>query len=170
MFSASDLNFMVNNVSGVARQVPMAWLRITGPDAAVFLQGQCTQDLRGLEAGRTAWALWLSIKGKVLGESLILRETAADGGQDVWWLWSAHTTGEALRARLEEFIIADDVTVEDCGAAGIWEQVTLAGREAAEWLGGAPAAEAWTPGCGGYLFAGRRGPPPPTRRPRRPGA
>lgn len=135
----------------------MAWLRVSGPEAAVFLQGQCTQDLRGLEAGRTTWALWLSIKGKVLGESLILRERAAGGGEDVWWLWSAHTTGEALRSRLEEFIIADDVTVENVGADGVWEQVTLAGGEATAWLIATPAEGAWTPFRGGYLFAGRRG-------------
>ncbi|MBC8010876.1 MAG: hypothetical protein H7067_12360, partial [Burkholderiales bacterium] len=159
MFSEKELNFVLGGAAGVVRQVPTAWLRVTGPDAAVFLQGQCTQELRGLAAGRATWALWLSIKGKVLGESLILREQTAGDAEGAWWLWSAHTTGEVLRARLEEFIIADDVTVEDVGATGGWEQVTLAGEGAAAWVGEVPVEGAWVAFRGGYLFAGRRSQP-----------
>lgn len=157
MLSEKELNFILGAVSGVARQVPTAWLRVSGPDAAMFLQGQCTQDLRGLGAGRATWALWLSIQGKVLGESLILREQVAGEAGGVWWIWSAHTTGEVLRSRLEEFIIADDVTVEDVGVA--WEQVTLVGDAAAAWVGEVPADGVWAAYRGGYLFAGRRGQP-----------
>src|SRR5690606_37608011 len=105
------------SLSGVLRSRPAAWLRVSGPDAAEFLQGQCTQDLRTLRHGDATWALWLTIKGKVMGETLVLRELREGSGDGVWWLWSPHTEGEALRARLEEFIIADDVAVEmitDC--------------------------------------------------------
>lgn len=159
MLSEKGLSFFWGNASGVARQVPTAWLRVSGPDAAAFLQGQCTQELRGLAAGRATWALWLSIKGKVLGESLILREQVAGDAEGAWWLWSAHTAGGVLRARLDEFIIADDVTVEGVGAAGSWEQVTLAGDAAAAWIGEVPVDGAWVAFRGGYLFAGRRGQP-----------
>jgi folate-binding protein YgfZ len=102
--------------------------------------------------------LWLGIKGRVQAESLVLR-----GVDDVCWLWSAHGAGAALVARLEEFIIADDVTVESAGAEGGWEQVTLAGEAAEAWLrerreGAAPpAAGGWVEFGGGMLFAGRRG-------------
>lgn len=152
------LGFVFKSTKGVRTARPEAWLRVTGPDAADFLQGQCTQDLRGLKSGQTAWALWLSIKGRVQAESLVLR-----GEEDVWWLWSAHSEGAALAARLEEFIIADDVTVENFGAEGGWAQVTLAGEAAEGWLrerrgGEAPPAEgAWVEFVGGLLFAGRRG-------------
>jgi folate-binding protein YgfZ len=164
MIFNSDLGFVFEGVGGVIRGSPEGWLRVTGPDATDFLQGQCTQDLRGLKPGQSAWALWLSIKGRVQAETLVLR-----GAHDVWWLWSAHSEGAAVAARLEEFIIADDVTVENLGgpadgAAGDpWEQITLAGEAAEAWLrerrGGvaAPSAGAWVEFGGGLLFAGRRG-------------
>lgn len=158
MLYKNNLKFIFETVSGVLAGVPMAWLRVSGPDAAEFLQGQCTQELRGLVPGRTVWALWLTIKGRVIGESLVLR------GEDGWWLWSAHTAGEALRARLEEFIIADDVTVEDVGCDG-WEQVTLAGDAGEVWLrmalGGVepPVEGRCLPLEGGWVFSGRRGQP-----------
>lgn len=101
-------------------------------------------------------ALWLTPKGKILGESWVLKDQA-----DAWWLWSAHTDGEALRARLEDFIIADDVTVE--AEETRWRQTTLAGPNAADWLrqtlNGAPPPSpgAWAALGGGIVFAGRRG-------------
>jgi folate-binding protein YgfZ len=156
MFSDKNLSFIPKSLSGRLAGAPTAWVGVTGPDAATFLQGQCTQDLRGLRPGDTAFALWLTLKGKVMGESLVLKE---DG--DAWWLWSAHTPGAALSARLEEFVIADDVTIAVGGAE--WTQLTLAGDAGEAWLrvareGREPPstgrAEAW---AGGWLFAGRRG-------------
>jgi folate-binding protein YgfZ len=155
----ANLAKFFSTISGVAMARPKAWLRVTGEDAATFLQGQCTQDVHKMKDGEARWALWLTTKGRVLGESLVVR--AADG---VWWLWSAHTEGTALKARLEDFIIADEVVVDDLGAAAEgWEQITLAGEQAETWLraalgGVAPPAEgAWTALRGGVLLAGRRG-------------
>lgn len=111
-----------------------------------------------MRPGGATRALWLSIKGRVLAETLALRDEG-----DAWWLWAAHGEGAALRRRLEEFIIADDVTVENPGDEGGWEAVTLAGLAAEAWLreargGEAPPAEgAWARFGGGFLFAGRRG-------------
>jgi len=156
MHYISDLKFLISSLQGVARVRPNAWLRISGPDAAAFLQGQCTQDLRPLIEGQTAEALWLTNKGRILGESLVLR-----GDDDVWWLWSAHTSGDTLHARLEDFIIADDVTVSP--EESRWEQITLAGASAEAWLREAlgdrepPAPGTWQGLGGGMVFAGRRG-------------
>jgi folate-binding protein YgfZ len=62
---------------------------------------------------------------------------------------------------LEDFIIADDVTVENAGAADGWTQITLAGPEAAGWIlsnrVSLPAAGTWVTFSDGLLFAGRRG-------------
>jgi folate-binding protein YgfZ len=156
MLSDRNLNFPFKPLSGLLAGVPTAWVRIEGLDAATFLQGQCTQDLRVLQPGDTAFVLWLSLKGKVMGESLVLKAE-----RDAWWLWSAHTSGAALVERLEEFVIADDVTILSGGSE--WTQLTLAGEVGEAWLRVAregrepPAAgraEAWG---GGWLFAGRRG-------------
>ena len=156
MANFSDLKFLLLAPRGFARARPAAWLRVSGPDAASFLQGQCTQELRHLAEGQATEALWLNTKGRILGESLILK-----GPADEWRLWSAHTGGDALRTRLEDFIIADDVTVDAEEAA--WEQITLAGPDAEAWLRTklenrpAPAPGSWLPFGGGCLFTGRRG-------------
>lgn len=144
------------NLEGLITSDPRAWLRVQGPDAADFLQGQCTQDLRPLKPGQAALALWLNPKGKILGESWVLKDHA-----DAWWLWSAHTAGATLLARLEDFIIADDVAAY--AEETRWRQTTLAGPAAADWLRQAlngappPAPGAWVALGGGMLFAGRRG-------------
>jgi folate-binding protein YgfZ len=41
-------------------------LKVTGPDAAEFLQGQLTNDIRRLEAGPEMLAAWCSPKGRVI--------------------------------------------------------------------------------------------------------
>ncbi|MEY4488188.1 MAG: hypothetical protein RIQ79_696 [Verrucomicrobiota bacterium] len=156
--SKSNLTNDFLEISGVAATQLRAWLRVTGEDAATFLQGQCTQDVHKMMAGEARQALWLTLKGRVIGESLVVR-----GAGGVWWLWSAHTEGAGLKTRLEDFIIADDVAVEDLGASGAWEQVTLAGERAEAWLreslGGIepPKEGAWVELGGGVLLAGRRG-------------
>jgi folate-binding protein YgfZ len=135
---------------------PHAWLRVEGADATTFLQGQCTQDLRPLRVGDCAEALWLNTKGRILGESLVLR-----AGDSTWWLWSAHTPGELLARRLEDFIIADDVVVSPQEIH--FQQMTLAGPAAAAWLralaGGPPPPSPghWRELAGGIVFAARRG-------------
>ena len=151
-----ELNFGLKPLAGIALTRPAAWLRVTGPDATDFLQGQCTQDLRRLLPGQTTPALWLNPKGRILGESLMLKSAP-----DAWWLWSPHTPGTALRTRLEDFIIADDVTVE----SPAWEQFTLAGPDASAWLQSSldgtppPAPGQWLALGDGLLFAGRRAQP-----------
>lgn len=140
--------------SGVVEGAFSAWIEVSGPDSEVFLQGQGTQDFRRMQPGEVRRSLWLSLKGKVLGESVVLRTERS------WWLWSAHTAARVLTERLEEFIIADDVTVTDFGSG--WRHWTLVGRNTLQALelGEPPARGAWrgTAG-GGLLFQGRRGLP-----------
>ena len=122
---------------------PAAWLRVTGSDATAFLQGQFTNELRALPARGAVYGLWLNVKGRVIADSFVLRDAAADG----FWIGSYFSPAEVIREKLESFIIADDVAVED--ATGAWSGVTLIGEGAA----GALAAEARE----GWVFRGRRG-------------
>lgn len=118
---------------------PAAWLRVTGTDAATFLQGQFTNDLRDMRAGGAVYGLWLSVKGKVVADSFVLR-----GQGEEFWLGSYFSAAEVIRERLEAFIIADDVSIED---------QTTGWRGFSVW--GVPASELRVPGA--LVFPGRRG-------------
>lgn len=107
--------------------VPAAVLRITGEDAQAFLQGQFTQELRSAEATPIAYGLWLNQKGKVLGDSFVLRDNAG------FWVISEATPAAIIRSRLEAYIIADDVVIEDVTVD--WNGYTLFGTSSSAWLG-----------------------------------
>lgn len=120
---------------------PAAWLRVAGPDALSFLQGQFSQDLRPLAAAAPgaapAYGLWLTLKGKVEADGFVFR-----GGADEFWIGSYFSPAAVIRSRLEGFIIADDVTLED--RTSRWAGVS--------WVGEMPRDPA-----GVFAFGGRRG-------------
>ncbi|MDP2137159.1 MAG: hypothetical protein Q8J74_04845, partial [Candidatus Didemnitutus sp.] len=82
-----------------------AVLRISGPDANTFLNGQFTQELR-ISAGSFAYGLWLNQKGKVLADSYVLRLSAEEHVA-----FSPRVAAGAVRSRLEDYLIADEVEV-----------------------------------------------------------
>jgi len=43
---------------------PTAWLRVSGADAAGFLQGQFTNDLNTLSGDDAVYGLWLNVKAR----------------------------------------------------------------------------------------------------------
>jgi tRNA-modifying protein YgfZ len=117
-------------------------LRVTGTEAETFLQGQFTNDLRALASGRGVYGLWLNQKGKVQGDSFILRGALA--GE--FWVVSYFSAVAEVRRRLEDYIIADDVVIED--ATSDWSGVSLLGSGAGAWLAGKTRV--------GLIFPGRR--------------
>ncbi len=119
-----------------------AVLRVTGEDAANFLQGQFTNDLRGLTTAGAVYGLWLNQKGKVVADSFVVAGAAV--GE--FWIVSYHVAAAALRARLEDYIIADDVIVEDFTTQ--WTCLTLVGAGVLAWFAQAPRV--------GLSFPGRR--------------
>jgi folate-binding protein YgfZ len=134
---------------------PTACLQVTGEDALSFLQGQFTQELRSSAESAVAYGLWLNQKGKVLADSFILREDA----QNVWVI-SFSSTAMVIRERLESYIIADDVMIEDVTAQ--WSGLTVGGGAAEAWLhaqagGGLPVTGQFLRTADGFLFRGRRG-------------
>lgn len=101
---------------------PAAWLKISGEDAATFLQGQFTNDLRktgGIHPG--VYGLWLNQKGKVLADSFVL---GAEGG--AFWVGSYFSPAAVIRERLDAYVIADDVMIED--ETQRWAGVTVYGE------------------------------------------
>ena len=133
---------------------PSACLRVTGEDAFSFLQGQFTQELRSSASLAAAYGLWLNQKGKVLADSFVLKEAA-----DLVLIVSFSSSAAVIRERLEAYVIADDVVIEDMTAE--WQHVSVGGAEAEAWLareaGGVPAAGEFIRAVsGGLLFRGRR--------------
>lgn len=118
-----------SNSAAFYRWKPAAWLRVFGDDAATFLQGQFTNDLRGLAAGEARYGLWLSVKGKVLADSFVIRGAVA--GE--FWLGSYFSPAAVIRERLEGYIIADDVTMVDETEA--WTGVSLLGEVGGQLAG-----------------------------------
>ena len=104
---------------------PATWLEVRGADAASFLQGQFTNDLRILDREPAVYGLWLNVKGKVLADGFVLRRSDAEG----FWVGSYFSSAATVKDRLESFIIADDVEVRDVTAE--WRGVTVFGVDEA---------------------------------------
>jgi folate-binding protein YgfZ len=83
-------------------------LRITGADASRFLNGQITNDLRKATATSAIQASVLNAKGKLSAHVFVSMDN--DGA---FLLDADRELREELPARLERYIIADDVQVED---------------------------------------------------------
>jgi len=86
---------------------PRVKLRITGTDALRFLNGQISNDVRKATADFAIQASVLSAKGKLNANVFISAET------DSFVLDADPEVREELPARIERYIIADDVQIED---------------------------------------------------------
>jgi tRNA-modifying protein YgfZ len=86
---------------------PRVKLRITGADAPRFLNGQISNDLRKATADFAIQASVLSAKGKMNANVFISTEA------DSFVLDADPEVHEELPVRIERYIIADDVQIED---------------------------------------------------------
>jgi folate-binding protein YgfZ len=82
-------------------------LRVTGADRVRFLNGQTTNDIRKAQAESTQESCVLNAKGH-LDAHIFLFATPNE-----IWIDTVAELGAQLQARLERYIIADDVVVED---------------------------------------------------------
>src|SRR5476651_1206066 len=80
---------------------PRALWRLTGPDAARYLNGQVTNDVAGLMDGKACYAAVCTAKGRMEGDVSIALH-ASD-----FYLDADATLRESLGARLEKYLIAD---------------------------------------------------------------
>lgn len=130
---------------------PSAALRIRGPDSNTFLQGQFTQDLRR-PVGACSYGLWLNQKGKVVADSFVLRVAEQDH-----LVWAPRVGAAVLRERLESYLIADEVDIEDVTAShggmvawGAGAPSTIGAR-----FGAVPEPGAFVAEGGAVVFRGR---------------
>lgn len=84
-----------------------ARLEVRGPDAADWLQGLLTQDVKRLEAGQGAYAAYLTPQGRMVADLRVFR-------RDATFLLDTPAVARAtLLSRLDQFVIMEDVTVAD---------------------------------------------------------
>jgi len=82
-------------------------LRVVGADRVRFLNGQTTNDVRHANAGSTQESCILNTKGQFDAHLFLFATT------DAIWISAEAELREQLRARLERYVIADDVVIDD---------------------------------------------------------
>ncbi|WP_336511377.1 folate-binding protein [Allochromatium tepidum] len=97
-----------------------------GADAASFLQGQLTNDIRELSAGHTQLSAHCSQKGRILTLFRVLRL-----GETIYLQTPGERVAESIQ-RLSRFILRAKVTLSDAGDELV--RIGLAGETAAELL------------------------------------
>jgi len=99
-----------------------AIFRVRGPDANSFLQGQFTQDVQAAPGGRS-YGLWLDQKGRVQADGHVLKQAEKE-----FFVASFSATAAQLQARLEAYLIADEVELAD--ETDAWAGILLWGDDA----------------------------------------
>ena len=113
----------------VARDV----LRVAGPDAVAFLQGQLSQDVAGLALGASAWSFLLQPQGKV---DALVRVTRT--GEEECLVDVDGGFGEATAARLRRFKLRVRADLEPLA----WSCLALRGPRAPAAAARGPVGEA----------------------------
>lgn len=111
-------------------EYPRYVVQVSGADAAAYLQGQVSQDLRPLEVGGSAWTFVLQPTGRVDVLARVWR--TAD---DVFVLDTDAGFGEVLVARLNRFRIRVKAEIETLQ----WHCIAVRGDGAAAVPGGLPS-------------------------------
>lgn len=89
---------------------PREKLRVTGADRIRFLNGQITNDIRKAGETRAIEACVLNAKGKMEAHLFVHLQ------EDSFLIDADPALGPVLQARLERYVIADDVQIEDITA------------------------------------------------------
>jgi folate-binding protein YgfZ len=118
---------------GLVERAARGKLRLTGSEAADYLQGQVTNDVVALAPGTGCYAALLNHKGKILTDMRVLR------GDEFIWIDTEPHGLPALVRNASMFSIGRDVRHEDVSAE--YTILSLIGPEARERLDNPPAAE-----------------------------
>jgi hypothetical protein len=81
-----------------------ALIEVTGDDAASWLQGQLTNDVRNAQEGTAVYALVIDVKGKVISDLWVYR-----WGDDAFLLAVPVDRRDPVIERLDAFVIMEDV-------------------------------------------------------------
>ena len=102
---------------------------LSGEDAQTFLHGQITNDLRGLNEKAAVFAGYLSAKGRMLANFLVMKRA-----DDILVMLPA-ALREPIQKRLSMFILRSKVKPRDAGAE--WVRLGVSGPDASAALAAA---------------------------------
>lgn len=85
-----------------------ARLRVQGPDARRYLHGMVSNDVKGLRPGLGCHACLLSVKGKLIGDLVVL-----DLGDEGLLLLLASAARDGVHKALDRHLIMDNATLGD---------------------------------------------------------
>lgn len=105
----------------IGAAVPRDIVRVGGPDATAFLQGQLSQDISQMHVATSTWSFVLHPQGKVHSWMRITKS-----GADTFLLDIDGGFGDALAERLRRFLIRTDAFIEPVD----WPCVAVRGVEA----------------------------------------
>jgi tRNA-modifying protein YgfZ len=88
-------------------QIPSGAIRVTGTDRLDFVQGQVAQNIKTLPTPGGARSMILNVKGQIEFDVIIYRRN------DDIYLQTAADLGDAVMARLQKYIVFDDVKLEN---------------------------------------------------------
>ncbi len=112
-----------------------ALVAVSGDDAAEFLHGQFTNDVKALAPGRAQWNGWCSPKGRLLATFLLARR--ADG----FLIMLPAEIAAPIAKRLAMFVLRSKVKIADASAS--FARFGIAGAQAPDFVrthwGSAPA-------------------------------
>jgi tRNA-modifying protein YgfZ len=88
-------------------QIPSGAIRVTGTDRLDFVQGQVAQNIKALPIPGGARSMILNVKGQIEFDVRIYRR------KDDVYLQTTADLGDAVMARLQKYIVFDDVKLEN---------------------------------------------------------
>ncbi len=130
MDQARELEWLTQS-AGIVALDDRAIVSVGGDDAHDWIQGQVTNQVEGVPAGGSVYAFVLTLKGRTLADVYVLM------GDDEILLDVPKTQVDSLLARLERYIIMEDVDLEHRPDLGLLAAVGPLAHEVGE--GGWPA-------------------------------
>jgi folate-binding protein YgfZ len=111
--SVEEEYWAIKEAAGLFDLSQQGGLVVRGKDAARFLHGMVTNEVKQLEAGQGNQAFFLNVHGHILAGARILRLDAT-----TYWVVTDAQCVATVRQTLQKHIIADRVAVEEPGAGG----------------------------------------------------
>jgi folate-binding protein YgfZ len=97
----------LREAAGFAPLTDRGFLRITGSDAARWLNGMVTNSIQTLEPGEGNYNFLLNAQGRIQGDCTIYRETSVGAAE--FLLVTTGAQVDTIQQHLDHFIIMDDV-------------------------------------------------------------